>query len=213
MKPRIIDVEQRSDAWHAVRAGVPTASRAKDVVAKIKSGEAAARRDYRLQLAIERITGRAMEQDGFVSKEMQHGIDSEPAAFAAVEAETGHIIRRTGFVIRDDLGIGASLDGDVDDFDGIVELKAPKSATHVAYLRGRAVPSEYVPQLAHQFLVTGAKWAVFASYDNRLPEGLHLFMVRVTPADVGVEAYAAELRKFMAEVDDEVAALQALRAA
>jgi hypothetical protein len=66
---------------------------------------------------------------------MQWGIDHEAEAFAAYEAESGNLVRRTGFLTHTDLLVGCSLDGDVEDFAGIVEIKCPKSATHYGYLK------------------------------------------------------------------------------
>ena len=51
---KVIEAEQRSEAWFTARAGLLTGSRASDAFAKLKSGgEAASRRDYKLQLAVE----------------------------------------------------------------------------------------------------------------------------------------------------------------
>ena len=54
---KIINVEQRTPEWFAARLGRVTGSRARDVIATIKSGEAAARRDYRMELIVERYAG------------------------------------------------------------------------------------------------------------------------------------------------------------
>ena len=48
---------QGSPEWFAVRCGRATASRFSDVLATIKSGEAASRRNYKAQLVCERLTG------------------------------------------------------------------------------------------------------------------------------------------------------------
>jgi predicted phage-related endonuclease len=209
MKFTVIDAPQRSAAWFAARAGRLTGSRAADILAKIKTGEAAARRDYRLQLATERLTG-IPQESGFVSTEMQRGIDLEATAFAAYEAVSGEMCRRTGFICADDLQVGCSLDGDIDDFRGIIELKCPKSTTHVGYWKAGALPAAHLAQVTHNLWVTGAEFCDFASYDNRLPAHLHLFKVRVFAKDVDIEGYAAEAKRFLAEVDAEVAALQLL---
>ena len=104
MKPIIIECEQRTPEWFAARAGRLTGSVAADMLAKLKSGgEPAARRDLKLQLAVETLTGTPMEASGFVSPAMQRGIDAEPLARGRYEAETGNLVRTTGFVIRDDL--------------------------------------------------------------------------------------------------------------
>lgn len=207
----IIDAEQRSEAWLAARAGRVTASKAGAVLAKIKSGEAAGRRDYRCQLVVERLTGQPAE-DGYTNKEMQRGIDLEPAAIGEWEVNTGLIARRTGFLAMKDHMVGCSLDGDCNDFEGVIEVKCPKSATHIEYLRAARLPPEYVPQCTHQMWVTGAKWLDFVSYDDRMPPGLQYFCVRVHREEFRreLESYEAELMRFLTEVDVEVKALAVL---
>ena len=212
MKFKIIEAEQRSPEWFLARAGRLTGSRAGDMLARIKSGEAAARRDYRLQLAAERLTG-APQEDGFVNAAMQRGIDCEPLAFAAYEAATGEMARRTGFICADELMVGCSLDGDVDCFKGIVELKCPKSTTHISYFKTGGLPPTYVPQVQHNLWVTGAEWCDFVSFDDRLPKALQLYRVRVHAKDMDLAGYEASARAFLAEVDAEVRALNALQAA
>lgn len=209
----VIDAEQRSPEWFAARAGRLTGSRACDMLARIRAGEAAARRDYRMQLAIERITGRTLDSDGFVSKDMQRGVDLEPAARAAYEAETGLIVRNTGFLQMTDFMAGCSLDGDVEDFRGIVEFKCPKSTTHVGYLKSREVPNDYLAQVTHNLWVSGAEWCDFCSYDDRMPEGLQFIRIRVERNTTALAQYEAAAEAFLAEVALEEAGLLALRAA
>ncbi len=208
----IINAEQRSDEWFAARAGRVTGSRARDVLAKIKTGEAAARRDYRLQLAVERMTGRPMES-GYTNEEMQRGIALEPVAREKYSAVTGYKVDESGFLQHTALMAGCSLDGDINAFEGILEIKCPKSTTHVSYLKGGVMPSEYLPQVRHNLWISGAKWCDFFSYDDRLPEGLDTFLVRVYACDVDLPAYETEALRFLDEVDAELCALQQLRAA
>lgn len=203
----VIDAEQRSPEWFAARAGLLTGSRACDVLAAIKSGEAAARRDYRMQLVCERLTGQPQE-DGFVNAAMQRGIDLEPKAFAAYEALTGAVAIRTGFLRSTAHLAGCSLDGHVDGFTGIVEIKCPKSATHLKYWRGKGeAPSDYLPQITHNLWITGAQWCDFLSFDDRFPEQLQTFLVRVNRAEVDIAGYEAAALKFLAEVQTEVDAI------
>jgi hypothetical protein len=110
-----------------------------------------------------------------------------------------------------DLLVGTSLDGDVDDFNGVVEVKCPKSATHLGYLRGGDVPRAYVPQIMHNLWVTGAAWCDFVSFDDRFPPELSLFVVRFVAGDM--KSYEEAARTFLAEVDQEVASVEAYRAA
>ena len=53
----VLDVAQRSPEWFAARCGRVTSTAAADMLATIKSGEAAARRDLRTRLVCERLTG------------------------------------------------------------------------------------------------------------------------------------------------------------
>lgn len=203
----ICDMPQRTPEWFRARLGRVTGSRAGDVLAKIKTGEAAARRDYRIELVCERLTGVCAEHE-FVSKDMLRGIEREPDAFAAYESLTGHVVRRTGFIQHDEWMAGCSLDGDVDDCTGIIELKVPKTATHLRYLRAGVLPAEHAAQVRHNLWVTGAAWADFVSFDDRLPSHLQVFCVRVTREQMALPAYEAEVLAFLADVDLEEAALR-----
>lgn len=207
----IHDAPQGTPEWLAARAGRVTGSRASDVLAKIKTGEAAARRDYRVQLLAERLTGQPQGAD-FVSKDMAWGTEQEPFARMAYEAHTGLIVRETGFLAHNDLAVGCSLDGDVDGFRGICEFKCPKSATHVNWLLAGVVPSQHIPQITHNLWVTGAEWCDFASFDPRLPEHLQLFVVSVQRSDVDIEGYAREVMAFIAELDELEAKLRKVAA-
>jgi hypothetical protein len=200
---------QGSPEWLLARAGRVTGSRAKDVLASIKSGEAAARRDYRIELVTERLTGQPIDE-GFVSKDMQRGTELEPEVFAAYEAETGMLVRRTGFIEIDNLMVGCSLDGDVDNLAGIIEIKCPKSATHFRYLSNDKAPAEHRAQMLHNTWVTGAAWCDFVSYDPRFPEGLRLVIRRVTFALEEIAAYSDAVTAFLAEVDRAELAARAL---
>jgi hypothetical protein len=87
-------VIQGSDDWRLMRAGKVTASRFCDVMAKVKVGEAASRRDYRWELLTERLTGLPCE--GYTNKAMEWGTAHEPEAREAYEAETGDLSSKSG---------------------------------------------------------------------------------------------------------------------
>jgi predicted phage-related endonuclease len=208
----IIDCDQRSPEWFAAKVGRLGGSGAKDMLATIKSGEAAARRDLRVRLAAERITGVSQEDD-YINAAMQRGIDLEPVARAAYEVASGYLVRQTGFLSHTELLAGCSLDGDVDDFAGIVEIKAPKSATHLGYLRAQCLPPHYLPQVLHNLWVSGARWCDFISYDDRFPEPLQLFVHRVPRDEFQIVIYERTVRAFLSEVDAEYEAVLGLMSA
>jgi hypothetical protein len=207
MRPfTVLEFEQRTPEWHAARAGRATGSRAADILAKIKTGEAAARRDYRMQLVAEILTGMPQE-DGYINAAMQRGIDKEPDARAAYEALTGHLVTSTGFLAHTSLRAGCSLDGHLGDFETLVSFKCPKSSTHIRYLRGGKFPAEHRAQMLHELWITGAQAYDFLSFDDRFPEALQVFYVRVPRDETDVAEYAREARAFLTEVNQEVAAL------
>lgn len=204
---------QGSDQWKQDRAGRATGSRAADILATIKNGEAAARRNYRTQLVVERLTGDPAE-DGYVSKEMQWGLDHEPFARMHYEAVTGAMVREAGFAYLPDVMAGCSVDGFIDEGSlGIFECKCPLSATHITYLQADQLPSAYEPQILHNLWVTGADFADFASFDPRMPEHLRLFRIRVPRDEKAIKAHEKAVLAFLAEVDATVRELSARRPA
>lgn len=203
---------QGSPEWRADRAGKATGSKANCITAegRTKGVEATTRRDYRIQLVAERLSGMAGEE-GFVSKEMSWGTEQEPFARMAFESLTGEIVEEAGFLYRPDIAAGCSLDGFVGlDRRGIFEAKCPKTATHVAYLLAGRVPPEYVPQVTHNLWVTGCEFVDFCSFDPRLP-GLELFHVRAERNEFDIKGYEAKLLQFISEVDALEIQLRALR--
>ena len=210
----IIEAEQRSPEWFAARAGRVTGSRAEAIFSTRKDGkETAARRDYRTELALERLIGRALDDgNGYQNSDMRRGVELEPDAFARYEAETGTLVRRTGFLASKDRPIGVSLDGDVNDFAGVVELKCPRPANHLGYLRAGVLPADYLPQIVHGQLVTGAEWTDFVSYCPQFPDELQMFIVRYVRDERAIVSYELALAQFLGEVEREYAEIAALKA-
>ena len=205
----VLDMPQRTPEWFAARLGVLTGTAAKDMLATIKSGEAAARRDLRTRLVVERLTGQAQE-DVFVNADMQRGVELEDEARAAYESATGHLVTSAGFLKHPDLPVGYSPDGLLDDGAGLLELKVPRSATHLRYLRSGALPAEHAAQVLHGLYVSGAKFCDFCSYDNRYPAPLRLFRVRVERDEKAIADYDKTVRAFLAECDVELAEVEKL---
>lgn len=209
------DVLQRSESWFAVRLGKLCASRAADVTATLKSGaEPVGRRDLRTALVLERLTGHSQE-NGYQNADMIRGIEMEPVALAAYEARTGQLVEPIGFCAHDSLLAGASPDGMVNDWEGLVEVKCPKSATHLSYLRANDVPRDYLPQLWHQFWITGVEWIDFVSFDDRFPEPLRYWSIRLERRlwAKEIHQYSMLAKAFLDQVQQEYDAVQALMSA
>ena len=197
-------MEQRSEEWFQARLGKVTASRVADVLAKIKSGESASRRNYKIQLVSERLTGE--RQETYVNQAMQDGIDREQFARDRYVKQFGEV-EEVGFVKHPTLEAGASPDGLVGT-DGIIEIKCPMGSTHTETLMTQEVPSKYVPQIQFQLLVTGRKWCDFVSYNPMFPENLQVFVRRVFANKEYQQELEDEVKQFLKEVDDVISKLK-----
>ena len=192
-------MEQRTEEWFAARLGKVTASRVADVLAKIKSGESASRKNYKMELVVQRLTGKAGES--FTNAAMEWGTEQEPFARMAYEAHTGTFVKEEGFVDHPTIeGFGCSPDGIVG--EGLIEIKAPNTANHIETVLENKVPSKYIPQMQCQMACTGAKWCDFVSFDPRVPEDLQLFVVRVERDQEYIDAMEVEVKQFLSEVLD-----------
>lgn len=202
-------VEQGSPEWHALRVGKVTASRVSDVIARIKSGGyGASRANYTAELVLERLTGRHTE--GFVSQDMLNGTAREPDARAEYELRMRCEVERIGFVDHPSIPMtGASADGFVGT-DGLVEFKCPKPATHLATLKSGAIPGDYMTQINWNLACNPTRlWCDYCSFNPEFPEPMILFRKRVMRDPAQIAPLEKEVRIFLAEVDKEVAELQA----
>ena len=200
-------VQQRSAAWHALRAGRVNGSTAKAVVATIGRGEAAARRDLRVQLALETVLETSLDDSTFVNGDMQRGIDLEAEARAAYEIATGRVVREVGFISSTRQPIGYSPDGVIGNYEGLVEIKVPRSATHWALVQDGGT-GPHSAQLLHALHVChDVPWIDFVSYDPRFPAGLQIVITHVTRSVLDLVGYATALETFLAEVAETAAAI------
>ena len=192
-------MEQRTEEWFSARLGKVTASRVADVLAKIKSGESASRKNYKMELVVQRLTGKP--QESFTNAAMEWGTEQEPFARMAYEAHTGTFVKEEGFVDHPTIeGFGCSPDGIVG--EGLIEIKAPNTANHIETVLENKAPSKYIPQMQCQMACTGAKWCDFVSFDPRVPEDLQLFVVRVERDQEYIDAMEVEVKQFLSEVLD-----------
>ena len=168
---------QRSDDWYAARCGKATASRFKDVMARLKNGNPAAdRQKYLTELVVERLTGQPVP--AYENAAMRWGTEQEAVARAAYEQRTGVAVEETGFVAHDVLMAGCSPDGLVD-WDGLIEIKCPyNTGVHIDTLLNN-MPAEHTAQVQGQMWITGREWCDFVSFDPRMPEPLQLYVQRI----------------------------------
>ena len=199
-------MEQRTPEWFAARLGRVTASRVADMMARTKTGYGASRANYMAELICERLTGKQAER--FSSAAMVWGTETEPQARAVYTLTTGNSVEETGFALHPEIAdLGASPDGLIGDH-GLVEIKAPNTATHIDTLLSETVPQKYVLQMQTQLACTGRQWCDFVSFDPRLPDELQLFIRRVDRDDELIAEIEREARAFLAEIETKMSALR-----
>jgi putative phage-type endonuclease len=201
-------MEQGSAEWFAIRCGKVTASRVADVIAKTKSGWGASRQNYMAELVAERLTG--VPAGSYTNAAMMWGTDQEPNARAAYAAQTFDTIEQVGFVPHPFITMsGASPDGLVG-ADGMLEIKAPQTATHIETLLGGAIPAKYETQMLWQMACANREWCDFVSFDPRLPPEMQLFVKRLARDDKRIAELEEMVSDFLAELDAKVAKLTAI---
>lgn len=207
---KIVTVSQGSAEWLAARSGRVTASKVAAVLSFLKrGGESAERAAYRVQIAAEILTGQTAG-DGFVNAFMQWGTENEPYARAAYEVRNDVYVDTVGFVIHPSIErAGGSPDGLVGD-DGMVELKCPKTSTHIEYMLAGVVPPEYEPQVMFGLACTEREWCDFSSFDPRLPLRHQLFTVRVYRNEAHIKEINDAVLSFLGEVDGLIAKLDSM---
>jgi putative phage-type endonuclease len=209
---KIIDAPQGSEAWFAARAGRVTASRISDVLAKGRSGApSATRAAYLGELIAETLTGQpANAFQG--NADTERGVELEPEARAVYEVRKGAIVDSVGFVIHPRIErAGASPDGLAG--DGLLEIKCPRTHTHLEYLLNGEPPAKYVPQMAWQAACCERPWVDFVSYCPAMPDDLRLFVVRYEPSMTYLKEIEGAVIEFLAELDEKLARVAKLRAA
>jgi putative phage-type endonuclease len=198
---------QGTPEWFAARLGKVTASRVADVVARTKTGFSTSRANYAAELLCERLTRTPTES--FCSPAMQWGKDTEHLARAAYAMTKGVDVYEVGFVDHPEIAMsGASPDGYVDD-DGLIEIKAPNTATHLDTLEAQMVPGKYLIQIQWQLACTNREWCDYVSFDPRLPPELCLFIKRVTRDPSHILELEGEVSDFLRDLDARVASLTA----
>jgi putative phage-type endonuclease len=157
-------------------------------------------------LVRERLTGTCAET--FQNAAMAWGIEHEPKARQAYEILTENDVSEVGFVYHPSLPwSGASPDGLVGD-DGLVEIKCPTEATHMATLEGAAIPKNYMLQMQWQIDCCERGWCDFVSYDPRWPVAMRLHHQRVERNQEIIDQLRADVQSALDEIEQRVEKLK-----
>lgn len=187
--------------WFAARRGMLTASRMADALAVLKSGKPSeSRTKLAFDLAAERMTGIA--QAHYVSPDMQWGLENQDAARDEYEIRTGILCGPEVFVLHPEIEFfGATPDASVGD-DGLLEIKCPRTATHIGWICAGVVPDQHRLQMLAQLACTRRKWVDFMSFDPRIKDPkARCFIRRFEPSAEQIAEVEAGAREFLAYVE------------
>lgn len=189
---QIFDCEQNTDTWLRARAGIPTASAFKDLLAK---GEGKTRRTYLLKLAGEIITGEPTES--FSNEDTDRGHTMEPDARDAYVTSAEASLTRVGFVRNGDVGCSPdSLIG----ANGLLEIKTKKPHILADVILKGGIPSEHVAQCQGALWVCEREWLDFVAYWPRMP----LYVHRVYRDEKYIANLSTEVDRFNVELAETV---------
>ena len=94
--------------------------------------------------------------------------------------------------------------------DGLVEIKCPNTATHIATLEGAPIDKKYILQMQWQMACTERKWCDFVSYDPRLPVYCGLHINRVERDDALIGEIEDSVKQALSDIGEKVARLKAM---
>lgn len=205
-----IPILQGSDAWHALRIGMVTASMFYDIVTRQQKDERKPLEGYHKavkSMVLELVSG--TPDKSFPNKYMKDGIEREPFARMYMQETFGYVIEEVAFVKHDYLKVGVSPDGMVVGQSRNIEIKCPKDTTHMEYLTLDTVPDIYKPQVQGQMWITGAEVCDFCSYHPGFPPGMDIHIIEVPRDDVYIARLEAAVKHFIDDCSVAVKAIQA----
>jgi hypothetical protein len=195
-------IEQGSDAWHALRIGIPTASEFDKIVTP-KGKLAASARGLMARLLAERMLGRSLV-DIITNEHIEHGKEFEERAARKYTFETGIELQKVAFVTTDDGRWGCSPDRFQVGHDGEVEIKCPSPQVHYRYYID-GFDDEYKIQVLGQLLICERSFGIRFSHCPPAPNVTNT-VIRDEPF---IATIRAELTKFSDELDRHTEKLRA----
>jgi len=197
---KLVDVEQRSEAWHKERQGVLTGTGLKSVI-----GTPKVRETYFFEILAERLSTEANTEESA----MDRGIRLESEAIEVYKTQTKAQISLIGLVKRkDNKWIGYSPDGLIEQNNGIyekdIEVKCLSSAKHLKAYVTRQIPEEYIAQGIMGFVVNDdLKERDFVFYDPRISK-IPFFIITMKRLDYEMEIAEAKQKaeEFISEVNN-----------
>lgn len=192
--------DQGTPEWHAMRAGVITASMFSTARKYTAGGEIAeTAKNYAFRLAIERISGVPLDE-GHQTWQMTRGQKLEPEARDHHMQDIGRRVRQVGLVLTDDRKFGASADGAIDrdpEGDGGSEYKCLVSPLELRKVYLDYDYGKFEDQVMGGMWITNKSWWDFCVYCPAMrPVNGHFVRWRVRRDDDFIDRMALDLVAF-----------------
>jgi len=140
------DILQKTPEWFEIKWGKVGGSTSKGLFVPSDT--------LLLELLSEHTEPFEIEEDGYVSKDMQRGIDFEPIAFEKLCQFTGIAFEKAGWLQCEEIPIlGISPDGISPDETISCECKCPARKKHIQTVLSDEIPSDNIHQCLHYFTV------------------------------------------------------------
>ena len=180
-------MEQQSPEWFAARRGIPTASGYSNLLTPL--GKLSASHIPYMGALLSEWLG--VKENEFSTASTEHGNEVEPEALSYYSFVTDKEVKPVGFISKRDGMTGGSPDGLTE--TGGIEIKCPKSHTHMKYHVEGVCPKEYYAQVQGYIWLTDSKEWDFMSYHQELPE----FLITVKRDDAYIKSLETELAVFI----------------
>lgn len=140
------DIFQKSPEWFEVKWGKVGGSASKGLFVPSDT--------LLLELLSEHTEDFEIEEEGYVSKDMQRGNDLEPVAFTKMCQFTGIQFETAGWLQCEEIPIlGISPDAISPDCKVSGEFKCPARKKHIATVLADEIPSDNIHQCLHYFTI------------------------------------------------------------
>lgn len=138
---------------------------------------------------------------------MARGRRLEPKAIAVYEEWMGWKVPAVCGVHDEHEWLKVSLDGWNAEHSLFVEVKAPNKDDHALALAG-GIPEKYIPQLVHQYLVSGARTCHYISYNDYFRPSVQVAVVPFARDEEMIASLFAVEEEFWQLVNESVAQIQ-----
>ena len=198
-------VEQGTEAWYSLRAGLPTASNFSKIVTS-KGEESKSRYGYALTLAGETYAGKPLDSwEG--NQWTDRGKELEANAIARYEFLNDVPVEKVGFVTFSDMSCGCSPDGFVGK-NGMIEVKCLKAENHISallyYKKNGTAPTDYIQQTQGQMWIADREWCDLIFHHPDLP----MLVIRQRPIINVIAGLASGIKALLSERDSIVSTLR-----